>query len=280
MTIAGLAMLLACGPGGDEPAMVLEPEVEVSYDFRLPEEYDPAVAYPLLLALHDHGQDVDQVLEMWDGDMLREPDFILLTVRAPFTAGAGYGWLPEKRDSAAGSIDLRRSSARTGDARVLDVLDEFEQSYLVDPDFRTLLGIGEGANLAFYSALRHPDIFSSVAAVAGRLDTELGVERILGNADGLEVFLAFGRFAGERAVAAVTADQALLIRRGASVRLFLHDGPGDFNEAVADEMLEFFDLTLGGEPDEDEQFEEDEYDGDEFDETSTGGRPVPPGQLS
>ena len=265
------AVITGCGADSiDNPSVVFEAESDYGYDFRLPEDYDPDFEYPLLVVLHGHDQDENQALELWDDGFFYEPDFILVTVRAPFLSEDGYAWFRSDEDDDLDWVTRRRASAPAGDQRILDVIDEFEQQYLVDVDYRIVMGISQGANIAFYTALRHPSVFAGVAAIAGRLDTTLVSRRTLRNAIDLDVFLALGRDEGPRAVEAVAGDERLLLDNGAGVRLFMHDEGHVVNPASIRAMEEFFELTLTDVTDEElmyeEGTEEEYYDPESLDE--------------
>ncbi len=258
--------LAGCGVG-EEDLAGFEPEVPAHYAFRLPGDYDPEYEYPVLVCLHGHNRTEQQALDLWDRGFFPDPDFVLLAVRAPFEGAGGFAWFKQRReeDQDLDNVALRRISAATAEERVMEVLEEFEDEYAIDPDWRFVVGFSQGANIAFHTGLRHPEIFQGVGGIAGRMDTFILSPRRVRDIDEMDVFVALGRDEGPRAIAAVEGDRDFLQQRGASVRLYLFDGGHVVTRQACIEMENFFDLVVGTETEDPEQEWDDGYD-EEYEE--------------
>ncbi len=259
---AGLAVFTGCGDRG-ESRVRFDPEVPAHYAFRLPADYDSEEEYPLVIALHGHDMDESQPLCLWNEGFFYEPDFILLSVRAPFKGDDGFAWFKQKDDTLdIDPVARRKASVWAAETRILEILAEFEEDYRIDPDWRFLIGFSQGANLAFYVGLRNADIFQGVAGFSGHLDTFLLPPRQLGDIEEMEVFIALGRGEGVRAVEAVRNDKELLSKAGAEVRLYLYEGGHVTTASSCRAMQNFFDLALSRAPEDDFIYEEefDDYD--------------------
>ena len=119
------------------------PELENDAWAYVPERYDPAVPYGLIVWLQGPGKfDWDGLLARWKSHCDRN-ELILL---APKPAGAD-GWQP-------GESDLVRK-----------LLDEVRSAYTVDPARIVLHGHGTGGRLAYLVAFSDPDVVRAVAVV-------------------------------------------------------------------------------------------------------------------
>ena len=237
-------LLAACGGPGAAEIEPHEPEIPADFTVRLPDGYDPAESYPLLVALHGYDRSETQPAALWDAGFFFMPDFILLSVRAPFEAGVGYSWFRQ-----AGEDDdpaSRRRSARAGEEMVLSALAEVEEHYRVEADHRLLLGLGQGATAAAWVVLHHDDLFGGLA-LAGSVD--LGILAGIPGADELEVFVA-----GPAETA--SAVERFFGEAGAETRWFELPGPA-VSAAALRAMQNFFDIAAEDAPEDDLGYDED-----------------------
>jgi phospholipase/carboxylesterase len=241
----------------------LEPDAPASYVVRLPPDYDSTLIYPLVIALHAHGQDETQPIKFWDDGYFYDPDFILLSIRAPFQARSGYSWVSEAAGAPSDPVQLRRASALAGEERILDILDEVLDQYAADEDEVYLLGYYQGALPAFYTALRHPDLFGGVAAEGGILDTLVNPPRTLKGAQYLDIYLSVGRDEGPSVVQGVSRVRDMLARAGATVRLNVHPGGNAVSYQSCRAMEDFYSISASEAP-----------------EGSAAGEPAPSGLES
>jgi poly(3-hydroxybutyrate) depolymerase len=131
------------------------------YAIYLPKNYDPARAYPLVIALHGGSANGNLFLgvvlgnnmnwklydkHLWDAFEPRwTPDCIVV-------APDGFGQIMWRF---------------MGEQDVLDVLDDVKRHYHVDEDRVTLLGLSNGGVGAYSLGMRHAWRFNAVIAIAG-----------------------------------------------------------------------------------------------------------------
>lgn len=113
----------------------------------IPASYDPAKPAPLVCAFHGTGDTGQGMAEMWRG-IAEELGALVL---APSEAGKndGYGWTVRERESALESLRWMRRHFDVDERRI------------------HATGISRGGHLAWDLALRHPDLFASLAPLIG-----------------------------------------------------------------------------------------------------------------
>jgi predicted esterase len=178
---------------------MLKPEVPLEYQFALPDNFDPEYEYPLLIVLHDSGGNEYDMFRAWDLGWFDRPDFIMLAIRAPFRAEDGFAWVRRTDASDPGArYENQRGSALTSAVRLVAAVDELEQEYAIDPGWVFVLGLGQAADIALFSALRDPDYFSGAAALHGAFDTTLLAPQNFAAIERLELFFALPRDSSEQ----------------------------------------------------------------------------------
>lgn len=68
----------------------------------LPEPFEPRYAYPLLVWLHDDGE--DELADANIADAAAAQNMIVMSVRAPHVSGDGFDWSPTKADVDGASV--------------------------------------------------------------------------------------------------------------------------------------------------------------------------------
>ncbi len=138
------------------PLLVEGTTEETRITTYVPERYRPEEAAPLLLALHGAGGDGLHEHARWR-DVADELGMIVLS---PSEAKSHEGYAFTARERASALAALRWARLR----------------YRIDPDRIHATGISRGGHLAWDLALRHPDLFASLAPMVGgpRLDTRGG----------------------------------------------------------------------------------------------------------
>jgi pimeloyl-ACP methyl ester carboxylesterase len=133
------------------------------YSLYLPASYNPSKAYPLIACLHGYtGNDFDQAKSVAN---LAPDDYLIV---APFGRGdLGYG-LQGERD-------------------VMDVLDQVQARYKVDPDRVYLMGVSMGGMGTWRLGQLYSDRFAAIAPFCGWSGTDS-----LGNLGGLGVLIVHG----------------------------------------------------------------------------------------
>jgi pimeloyl-ACP methyl ester carboxylesterase len=133
-----------------------KPHVTVLH-VRVPDDYDPARAYPLLLGFSDAKADPEQFVSFLAtllGD--RRDDFLIASA-----SDLGGVWFSDPA-AAAGDPDA--------------VLALLKRRYHLDTDRFLLIGYGTGGQAAFHLALIRPDAFAAAMPLAAACALETGAE--------------------------------------------------------------------------------------------------------
>lgn len=153
----------------------------------VPQRYEPNYAYPLLVLFHGRGADEEQLLRAVPAMSWR--NYVGLALRGPeeiYREGerVGFGWGPEHarhpRRPAAPAVAPGESVRRSLQDGLVDLTDAVEEgtcaairqvrrSLHVHSERIFLVGVGEGAAVAYRLGLAHPDRFAGVVALNGWL---------------------------------------------------------------------------------------------------------------
>ncbi|MFO7639542.1 MAG: hypothetical protein R6X14_09685 [bacterium] len=154
---------------------------------KLPLGYDPKRRYALIIGLHEHGSDHERFVAHWQR-FGPDPQFIFACPRAPYAApggGEGFGWYTE-------ADSMTRNSVRAASEEyILDVVRLLITRYNVGEVY--LLGLTEGADIAWTAGLRHPRHFRGLVCIGGDLDTSRVRAAELENGRRLRVLIAHNR---------------------------------------------------------------------------------------
>ncbi len=248
-----------CGPkrSADATVRALAPETENRYVVRTPDGYDPSRQYPLVVALHGLNKSELQATSLWNEGFFYMPDFILVSVRGPFKSSGGYTWFGACRDPEIPPDRRHLAAALTCEERILDVVDEVEQQYSVDPARRIVMGFSMGSAIAYFAALRNPDKFTGLADMGGRPYQEITPEITADNAGTLSAFISMGTEESDGAVRASEKMADQLRRAGARV---VYNTPELGHVISATEMRtfqNFFGLSLEHAPEDDYTYDAD-----------------------
>jgi phospholipase/carboxylesterase len=154
----------------------------------LPKNYDPAKAYPAVIALHGFTSRPEDVLEPCTA--FEQRDFYLVVPRAPYPLSVrgsiGYSW----RVVGAERRELEAASWAMSEQDAIGVLAWLKGEHKVSRAY--LLGISQGAALALTTGIRFHDQLEGVIAFGSWLDRTEVSDEALDAAKGLRVFLAHG----------------------------------------------------------------------------------------
>jgi pimeloyl-ACP methyl ester carboxylesterase len=152
----------------------------IPYYVKLPPEYHPGRAYPVLVVLTHPTVEPEQMI----GSLAHESDrngYILL---APEWSGQfGQGWLWRGEDHAY----------------VTDVLRDAVRHFCVDNDRVFLIGAADGANMAMDVGMSHPDLFAGVVAMGPIPKWRNMFEEYWRNAQKLPFYIVTGEMSGDSA---------------------------------------------------------------------------------
>ena len=139
--------------------------------------------------------------------------------------------LAPKAPAVITPAQARWTSSDQAESIVLAQLAELEVHYSLDPTKTVLIGIGQGAELAYAIGLAHPERFGGIVAVAGRLP-ETGLDTLRQDSQhGRRVFILVGRGDREEAGSRIAAES--LRAAGVDVRLGVYEAGRRFLPAEA-----------------------------------------------
>ena len=182
--MAPTKMPIACRPA--EGFYALEVPAPHAWPFRifLPRGYEPAYPYPLLVFLHGHGSNEEQILRL--APRLSRRNYICIAPRGPHLLGPdregrmGYSW-----GADAGNDPLVEDF-------VYRAIEQTQRAYHIHTERIYLAGFREGAGVAYRLGLMDPDRFGGVASLNGAMP-RLGAPRLrLPDARRLKLFIGHG----------------------------------------------------------------------------------------
>ncbi|MCS7250057.1 MAG: alpha/beta hydrolase-fold protein [candidate division WOR-3 bacterium] len=237
-----------------EKIIKLNPEIPKIYSYRLPKNYNSAYSYPLVIVFHGYLSDENKSILFYDEEFFYEPNFILLSIRAPFAKRKkGYTWFAES-DSLAKKfkniLNLQKSSLLTCEERVLEILGEFEKKYNIDPNRRYLWGLSLGGPAALHLGLKYPEIFSGIIASSPVFDTLILPIKENKNLKGLKVFLACGE--KEKNILLIIKRTAEILKeKDCEVKLYIHPYGHTIDAKQIRTFQNFFNLSYTKAPEDD-----------------------------
>lgn len=150
----------------------------------LPIGYEPNYPYPLLVFLHGQGSNEEQALRL--APRLSRRNYISIAPRGPLASSAradgqlGYGW------GADDQCDPLVEEYLFG------AIEQTRRQYHVHSERIYLVGLREGAALAYRLGLLYPDRFAGVASLNGLLPRRGGPLLRLPSVRQLRVFIGHG----------------------------------------------------------------------------------------
>ncbi len=115
----------------------------VKYSLQLPPEYRHSRNYPVLIVLHQSGEEPEDMLKRW-ADAAALNGYILVAPEWSKGMNGVYGY--SEREHAV----------------VLETLRDLRRRFAVDSDRVFLFGMGVGGEMAYDVGLSHPDLFAGV----------------------------------------------------------------------------------------------------------------------
>jgi phospholipase/carboxylesterase len=176
----------------------------------LPTGYEPNYPYPLLVFLHGHGGNEEQVLRL--APRLSRRNYICIGLRGPELVGTR----PDGR--GAFSWGAESHGGATVEDYLVRAVEQTRRNYHVHSERIFLAGVCEGATLAYRLGLTHPEKVAGVIAFNGVLPRGGPLFR-LPAVRGLKVFIGHGIANAVVPLALARRDCRLLYTAGMDVRL-------------------------------------------------------------
>lgn len=124
---------------------------------------------PLLLLLHGYGSNEHDLVDLADE---LPPQFLILSVRAPHVLGVGsYAWFDI--DFSSGKPVNNKEQAEESRLALRQFIDGIALEFNVDKSRVYMLGFSQGAIMSYSIALTYPPLIRGVAALSGRILSEI-----------------------------------------------------------------------------------------------------------
>jgi phospholipase/carboxylesterase len=123
----------------------------------LPKDYEPNYPYPLLVFLHGHGGNDEQILRL--APRLSRRNYICISLRGPHSLG-------QRPDGRAAFTWGQDADGQVEDY-VLRAIEDTRRRFHVHSERIYLAGFREGAGLAYRLGLLYPERFGGVASLNG-----------------------------------------------------------------------------------------------------------------
>lgn len=209
---------------------LLEASVYQKCYIQLPNDYDPAKSYTLLVGLHGYGGRPEQFVKLWD--RFTEHDFIFASLQAPYAfsvgSNTGYSWITGLPDDEEFWKQVSTASQDYVSGAIGDLCREYNVSSVY------LLGFSQGCTLAYLTGIHHHEIINGIICFAGWLETGLLSEDDINAANQLRVFIAHGIHDRMVGLDASYKSRDVLVEHGYVVTLCEFDGA----HAVPEEPLQ------------------------------------------
>jgi predicted esterase len=153
---------------------------------RLPQDYDPTRAYPLVVGLHGIGGTPAGIMQL--GEIFQETGVIFATPQGPYAVpgrhGVAYAWNlvhlgPGAPDQQATAWSIKY---------IADVARALAEQYRAEEVY--LFGFSQGASFTFFNDTATTEIYTGLIAIAGGLHPGWFVEGVLERGASLRVYIA------------------------------------------------------------------------------------------
>ncbi len=215
----------------DDSASSTHPHVLFS-----PIHYEPGYAYPLLVWLHDAGEDERQVMRVMPSVSMRNYVAVAPQGMAEERAADSFAWSPADVNSMLhGACSQKKlydwpvqseesvMEFTAAEQRIFDCMATARKRCNVASNRIFIGGFGTGGTMALRVALTNPEHFSGVISLGGAFPIENRALHRWAAARSLRVFLGTGRMSNEFSPSAACRSLELLHTAGISVALRDYD---------------------------------------------------------
>ena len=201
----------------------------------LPLHYEKNYEYPLVVWLHDNGDDAEQLHRVMPNISLQ--NFVAASPQAAVgNRSVGYYWeqdeasIDQAADSVLATIDMARCRANINSRKIF------------------IAGYGAAGTMAFRVAFTHPDLFAGIASINGPLPQGFAPLGRWSSSRNLEVFWSHYRKSDEFSQDLLCRQLKLLHVAGFSVTLRQYPGGDDLTNAALGDLnrwiMQMFESTI------------------------------------
>ena len=131
-----------------------------------PDDYNPAVSYPLVIMLHGFGAHMGDLAGL--APAIEDKGYVYACPNAPipfdFGGGhVGYGWMPRQNVATPEEVETARESS---EALLIDCFEEMFDKLNATPGRAVLLGFSQGGTMTYRCGLGRPDTFAGLVALS------------------------------------------------------------------------------------------------------------------
>ena len=168
-----------------------------------PDDYNPAVSYPLVIMLHGFGAHMGDLASL--APAIEDKGYVYACPNAPipfdFGGGhVGYGWTPRQNGATPEEVEAARASS---EALLTDFFDEIFEKLNTTPGKAVLLGFSQGGSMTYRCGLGRPDTFAGLVALSAAVFDPSILKPRLPESRSQPIFMAHGT--GDRQIAVDTA---------------------------------------------------------------------------
>ncbi|HEU0021294.1 MAG TPA: alpha/beta fold hydrolase [Dehalococcoidia bacterium] len=175
-----------------------------------PDDYDPAVSYPLVIMLHGFGANMQDL--MFLAPAISSSAYIYLCPNGPlsFNRGlgmVGFGWTPPRGEATPGDL-VKAENLLAG------FFDEMFHELNASPGEAILLGFSQGGAMAYRCGLSRPETFCGLVALSASAPDPEELKHRLPSRRDQPIFAAHGRFDRPESLERAQATQRFLRQEG------------------------------------------------------------------
>ena len=131
-----------------------------------PDDYDPAVSYPLVIMLHGFGAHMGDLAGL--APAIEDKGYVYACPNAPmafdFGGGhVGYGWMPRQNVASPDEVEAARHNSET---LLTDCFEEIFEKLNTTPGKVALLGFSQGGTMTYRCGLGQPEVFAGLVALS------------------------------------------------------------------------------------------------------------------
>ena len=179
-----------------------------------PDDYNPAVSYPLVIMLHGFGAHMGDLASL--APAIEDKGYVYACPNAPipfdFGGGhVGYGWMPRQNVATPEEVEAARASS---EALLTDFFDEIFEKLNTTTGKAVLLGFSQGGSMTYRCGLGRPDTFAGLVALSAAVFDPSILKPRLPESRSQPIFVAHGTGDRQIAVDAARTTRAFLEEEG------------------------------------------------------------------
>ncbi|HLF04544.1 MAG TPA: hypothetical protein VI855_04955 [Dehalococcoidia bacterium] len=155
----------------------------------LPDGYDPAASYPLVIMLHGFGANMMDLSGL--APVINSTGYVYAFPNAPMTFNLGmgqmgYGWYPPRGQASPEQV-------QQAEDLLAGFFDEVFQELKTTPGQAVLMGFSQGGGMTYRCGLGRPGTFAGLAALSASVPNPQELEAKLPSGREQPIFVAHGR---------------------------------------------------------------------------------------